>query len=124
VGFVAPRIWMEASFGHFRNTVRKNSGVFPKIWFPGPQGENDRPHPAFVPATRSSVQTPWWLVGWCRLVGLGWVGLGEGKGLGGLPTKTPLARAIGQGGMATSHANGPDFPPPWSGDNAADGIVR
>jgi hypothetical protein len=40
----------------FRTTARPNSGVFPKIWSSTvPKAENDRPHPDFVPATRSSV---------------------------------------------------------------------
>src|ERR1700733_7988013 len=58
-----------------------------------------------------------WLVGWCgRVVGYGlvWVRLGLG-GFGWASDKTPLGWARSSDAEASSHANGPDFPPAWSG---------
>jgi hypothetical protein len=51
--------------------------------------------------------------------GLVWVRLGLG-GFGSATDKTHPIRVNGSVRRAISHANGPNFPPPWSGDIPAD----
>ena len=76
-----------------------------KSWIPW-RCDDDRPS--------QGILVGGWVGGWVRVRVGGFVSVG-----GWASDKTPLGRARSSNSEATSHANGPDFPSPWSGDMPA-----